>query len=157
MVSATPNQPETGIPSTASVKEATPEIIVDGPAIEINEALVNLFFEQVSAQEIITIARHDTVRGQTSSYQPIKNLSQLAVKYGPQTVIPIQNSAQAYFNNFPIKLEDYIPNEGNGLGGLHVYVDSNNSVVIELVGLADDEQVELQILSSGEIINDTIY
>jgi hypothetical protein len=163
MVSAAPNLPSPTGSSVASVKEATPDIAVDGDfvrresAIEINKELVNLYFEQISAQEIITIARHDTVNGQTSAYQPIRNLSQLGVKYGPQTIIPIQSSSKAFFNNFAIKLEDYIPDVGTGVGGLYVYVDSDNSIVIELVGLAADEQVELQILSSGDIINDTIY
>ena len=163
MVSAVPNLPFPTGSSVASVKEATPDIAVEGKfvsresAIEANSALVNLYFEQISAQEIITIARHDTVNGQTAAYQPIRNLSELGIKYGPQTIIPIQNSSKSYFNNFAIKLEDYIPDVGTGIGGLYVYVDSDNSIVIELVGLAANEQVELQILSSGDIINDTIY
>jgi hypothetical protein len=163
MVSAVPDLPTPSAATSAAVKEATPDIVVDADyirrnsALEVNETLTNLYFEQIAAQEIINISRHDTVNGQTASYQPIKNLSQLAIQYGPQSIIPVQNSSKAYFNNFAIKLEDYLPNEGNGLGGLYIYVDQNNSIVIELVGLAEDEQVELQILSAGDIINDTIY
>lgn len=157
MVSAEANLPAHSPSSSSSVKEATPDIILDDQLIEIDEGIFNIALEQLSAQEIITISRHDTINGQTAAYQPIKNLAQLAVKYGPQTIIPVQNSSQSFFNNFSIKLDDYLPNEGNGLGGLYVYMNSENSIVVELLGLADDEQVELQILSSGKIINDTIY
>ena len=140
-----------------NVKEATPDIIIRESSVNIDEAMFDIYFEQVAAQEIITIARHDTVNGQPIIYQPIKNLPDLAIKYGPQSIIALQNSSKAFFDNFAIRLENYIPNEGEGIGGTTVYIDNNNALVIDLVNLKENEQVEVQILKSGEINNGTIY
>lgn len=140
-----------------NVKEATPDIIIRESSVNIDEAMFDIYFEQVAAQEIITIARHDTVNGQPIIYQPIKNLPDLAIKYGPQSIIALQNSSKAFFDNFAIRLENYIPNEGEGIGGTTVYIDNDNALVIDLVNLKENEQVEVQILKSGEINNGTIY
>jgi hypothetical protein len=157
VTSAEPDMPSAISSKVYNVKEATPDIIIRDSSINIDEAMFDIYFEQISAQEIITIARHDTVNGQPIIYQPIKNLPDLAIKYGPQSIIALQNSSKAFFDNFAIRLENYIPNEGEGIGGTTVYVDSNNALVIDLVNLKENEQVEVQILKSGEINNGTIY
>lgn len=158
MVSSTPDTPSiNAASSTTSVKEATPDIIEQAETINITPAAFSLAFESIAAQEIITISRHDTIRGQAISYQPISNLAKLSIKYGPQSIIPIQNSSKSYFDNFAIKLENYLPNEGEGLGGTYVYMNSDNSLVIDLVNIADNEQVEVQILKTGDVNNGTIY
>lgn len=158
MVSSTPNMPSAiSASSTTNVKEATPDIIIQDASLLATEAMFDLAFEEISAQEIITIARHDTISGKAISYQPITNLAKLSIKYGPQSIIPIQNSSKSYFDNFAIKLENHIPNEGEGLGGTYVYMNADNSLVIDLVNVAGNEQVEVQILKTGEINNGTIY
>lgn len=158
MVSSQPNVPSsTTVSSTASVKEATPDIIIQDASLLATEAMFDLAFEEISSQEIINIARHDTISGQSISYQPISNLEKLSVKYGPQGIIAIQNSSKSYFNNFAIKLENHIPYQGDGLGGTHVYLNEENSLVIDLINIGVNEQVEVQILKTGEINNGTIY
>lgn len=157
MTSAEPDMPSAISSKVYNVKEATPDIIIRESSVNIDEAMFDIYFEQVAAQEIITIARHDTVNGQPIIYQPIKNLPDLAIKYGPQSIIALQNSSKAFFDNFAIRLENYIPNEGEGIGGTTVYIDNNNALVIDLVNLKENEQVEVQILKSGEINNGTIY
>lgn len=136
------------------IKIATPDLILFRDDVIPIETMTDLLFENISSQEIISIARNDLVNGQTVKYSPIKNLSSLAIKYGPKNIIALQGSI---FNNYPIKLEDKIPDQGGGVGGLHVYADSSNSLIIEVANIADDERVEVQILSSGSLINDTIY
>lgn len=157
MTSAEPDMPSAISSKVYNVKEATPDIIIRESSVNIDEAMFDIYFEQVAAQEIITIARHDTVNGQPIIYQPIKNLPDLAIKYGPQSIIALQNSSKAFFDNFAIRLENYIPNEGEGIGGTTVYIDNDNALVIDLVNLKENEQVEVQILKSGEINNGTIY
>ena len=157
MTSAEPDMPSAISSKVYNVKEATPDIIIRESSVNIDEAMFDIYFEQVAAQEIITIARHDTVNGQPIIYQPIKNLPDLAIKYGPQSIIALQNSSKAFFDNFAIRLENYIPNEGEGIGGTTVYIDNSNALVIDLVNLKENEQVEVQILKSGEINNGTIY
>jgi hypothetical protein len=157
VTSAEPDMPSAISSKVYNVKEATPDIIIRESSVNIDEAMFDIYFEQVAAQEIITIARHDTVNGQPIIYQPIKNLPDLAIKYGPQSIIALQNSSKAFFDNFAIRLENYIPNEGEGIGGTTVYIDNDNALVIDLVNLKENEQVEVQILKSGEINNGTIY
>lgn len=157
MTSAEPDMPSAISSKVYNVKEATPDIIIRESSVNIDEAMFDIYFEQVAAQEIITIARHDTVNGQPIIYQPIKNLPDLAIKYGPQSIIALQNSSKAFFDNFAIRLENYIPNEGEGIGGTTVYIDNDNALVIDLVNLKENEQVEVQILKSGDINNGTIY
>jgi len=40
------------------------------------EIMTDLIFENIGGQELINIARNDTVNGQTIIYQPIKNLTE---------------------------------------------------------------------------------
>ena len=57
-----------------------------------------------------------------------------------------------YFSNFPIKLENKIPDIGNGPNGSNVYLDSlTGSLVIETVNMENDEQIEVEITVSGII------
>lgn len=157
-VSATPNLPSSSQQTGSDgVKVATPDLILlDSDSLNI-ELMTDLIFENIGGQELINISRNDIVNGQSVAYQPIKNLSSINVKYNPNTLVALQNPSNAYFNNFPIKLEDKLPEVGNGPAGTTVYVNSNGDLVIELVNVDEDEQVEVQILSSGSVLDDTIY
>jgi hypothetical protein len=86
-VSATPATPTSiGIAfvsssSTTQVKSATKDIILfDDGAVPV-ELMADLIFENIGGQELINIARRDTVNGQKISYQPIKNLSSIEQQY----------------------------------------------------------------------------
>ena len=59
-----------------SVKSATPDIIQfdDATIVDNAEVIVDLLFENIGGQELLTVARYDTVNGQDVKYQPIKNL-----------------------------------------------------------------------------------
>lgn len=157
-VSATPNSPSSkNNKEDKSVKVATPDLFLISEDILQPEIMVDLILEDIGSQEIINIARNDIVNGQNVVYRPIKNLSELAVKYSPKTLVPLQDSSNTYFSNFPIELSEYIPIVGNGPGGLSVYVDSKNNLVLEFVNLREDEQIQVQVLESGSLLDDTIY
>jgi hypothetical protein len=156
-VSATPNMPSSNQSSRQSVKIATPDLILLSEEVVDEEIMADLLFEQVGSQEIINVARNDIVNGQSVAYRPIKNLSELATKYSPQTLVAMQNPTNTFFNNFSIKLENYLPIQGNGPGGLSVYLNDNNDLVLEFVGLKEDEQIQVQVLESGQVLDDTIY
>lgn len=136
-----------------AVKTATPDIIqFDDKSIEENaEILVDLLFENIGGQELLTIARYDTVNGQEVSYQPIKNLNILQQEYNPTNIVRLQKTSDTIFANFPIKLNDKIPVIGNGINGDNVYLDANGDLVIEFINLLSDEQIEIQITTSGTI------
>jgi hypothetical protein len=115
------------------------------------EIIADLLFESIGGQEILTIARHDTVNGQTVLYQPIKNINILQQQYNPNNLLKLRDTSNTIFGNFTINLTNKIPQVGNGLGGSNTYLDSSGNLVIEFVNLANDELVEVQIASSGTI------
>lgn len=157
-VSSTPDQPTTNTQDTSgAVKAATPDIILfEDDSLPI-EVMADLLFENIGGQELINIARNDTVNGQNIIYQPIKNLSYVYNKYNTKNLVPIQDTSDFFFQNFSIKLEDYLPSEGNGPNGENVFIDSDGNLVVEVINMASDEQIQIEILNTGELFDGTIY
>lgn len=145
-------------PVVASVKPATPEIMIIKDEMIPVEIMTDLIFEDIGGQEIINIARHDIINGQDVIYQPIRNLTAISLANNSQNIISMPDTSDAFFKNFSIKLENKIPNVGSGPSGETVYIDpTSRSLIIEGVNLGRDEQIEVQILSSGAVLDDTIY
>jgi hypothetical protein len=140
-------------PATPAIKTGTPQYILFNDDEVPVDAIVDLLFENIGGQELLSIGRSDTVNGQKVLYQPIKNLNILKEQYNPNNVIRLQNTSDKFFSNFSIKLTDKIPNVGNGPNGTNVYLDSSGNLVIEFINLFDEEQAEIEITSSG-IINE---
>ena len=116
------------------------------------EIMADLIFENIGGQELINIARTDTVNGQPVVYQPIKNLTQIQQQYNPNNIVSLQATSDKYFQNFSIKLETKVPEEGNGPDGAHVYIDpKTGDLVVEAINLEPDEQIELEVTTSGTI------
>jgi hypothetical protein len=160
MVDATPAMSSqnsvTSNPQDA-VKAARPDILLESTVVSA-PVMYSLLFEDIAGKELINIARNDTVNGQRVAYNPIKNLSSLGLKYGPQTLVPVQGSSRTFFDNFPIKLEKKIPDVGTGPFGEVVYIEEETrDLIVNVINLANDELVEVQILSRGDILDDTIY
>jgi hypothetical protein len=150
-------RPEPTVKDT-STKSATPDIIlIDQNDLPI-ELILNLTLEKIGGQELINIARHDTVNGQNILYQPIKNISDIAIAYNPQNMISFPDSSDNYFKSFAIKLEAHIPQETNKAPKDNVYLEpTSGEIVIENILLKRDYDIEVQMLSSGKVFNDTIY
>jgi hypothetical protein len=116
------------------------------------EVMTDLIFENIGGHELINIARNDIVNGQQVSYQPIKNLSSIQQQYNPNNILSLQSTSDKYFANFSIKLENKIPQPGTGPNGAHVYLDNNTgNMIIEAINLEVDEQIEVEITTSGTI------
>lgn len=145
------------IPPPPPIKTAAPDIILfDNTSVPI-EIMTDLIFENIGGQELINIARNDTINGQSVIYQPIKNLSIIQQLYNPNNILSLQQTSEKYFQNFSIKLEEKIPNTGNGPDGSNVYIDDlTGDLVIELINILDGEQVESQISINGTIYDGTI-
>jgi|688.fasta_scaffold89056_2 hypothetical protein len=141
-----------------SIKSASPDIIlVDQNDLPI-DLILKLTLEKIGAQELISLVRHDTVNGQNIVYQPVKNISDIAISYNPQNIINIPDTAEIYFKNFAIKMENHIVQDTNETPPESVYIDSvNGNIVIETVNLKADYEIEVQMMASGQIFNDTIY
>lgn len=157
---AVANQPKPAIqpPNNQPIKVATPELIaLSNPILDI-EIMADMIFENIGGQELINIARNDVINGQDVIYSPIKNLKDLYLQYNPNNIIRLENTADTYFKNFPIRLESKLPFFGTGPNGEVVYIDPvTGDLVINVSSLDPDEQVDVQILNSGETLNGTIY
>lgn len=140
------------------VKSASPDLVQfnDEDVVSNAELIADLLFENIGGQELLSIARHDTVNGQDVKYQLIKNLEELQQDYNPLNILRLQGTYEKTFSNFPIKLSDKIPFVGNGPNGDNVYLDANGAIVIDLVNIQQDEQVDIQITSSGTIYEASI-
>ena len=146
----------TATPSLSAnvVKSASPDIVIfNDQEIEANaEAMVDLLFENIGGQELLQIARYDTVNGQEVLYQPIKNLNIIQEEYNPNNILKLQKTSDRIFGNFPIKLEPTIPDESTmPTVTENVYLDSDGNIVIELINLDGNEQVEVEITRNGTI------
>lgn len=177
-IEATPSYfpQSTNYVNTSIVKPATPDVIVfDNSNVPIDQ-MTDLLFENIGGQEIITIARNDIVNGQKISYSPIKNLSELAKRYGSFSLFVLPNTSETYFKNFSINLTDNTPEYGNGTGPLVYalgtsgitaeqklwkqtqYIDeTTGDLVVNVVSMASNNQVEIQILSGGIPFGDILY
>ncbi len=156
-VSSTPNLPSNLVPLSkylgSGVKVATPDIIIETQEVLPLELVSELIFEDIAGQEIINISRHDTINGQNVIYTPIKNAKQLAIQNSPSNILSLQGSSDKLFNSFPIKVESYV-----ALEEAKVYYDkASRSIVLEIPDLEPDKFVEVQIISSGILLDDTIY
>ena len=116
------------------------------------EFITDLLFEDVAGQELLSIARDDTVNGQQVIYQPIKNLGILRDTYDINNLLKLQETSDRFFANFIINLFEKIPRVGNGPDGKNYYFDEvTGDGVIEFVNMRPDEQVEIEISNAGII------
>jgi hypothetical protein len=163
-----------------SVKIATPDLILFSDETVPIEIMTDLIFEDIGGYELATISRHDLVNGQKVTYSPIKNLTDLYLQYNPNNILRLQSS-DSYFKSLSISVLDHIPTCGTGYditpveispGVINpdktkwiktpncesIYIDPiTGDLVINLINLKENEQVEVDILTSGNIFDDTIY
>jgi hypothetical protein len=154
MTNAIPYTPSKTLVNTiSSVKQVLTApldtILLDNLEIE---NLTQLIFEKISGQEIINIARTDTVNGQNVSYQPIKNLFLIQQQYNPNNIINLQTTSDKYFKNFIIKFDEKVPNVGTGPNGEFIYIDpQTGDLVIDLVNILEGEQIQVEIVTNGVV------
>jgi hypothetical protein len=133
------------------IKTATPDIVLFDDESIPTEQMADLIFENIGGQELINIVRNDTVNGQNISYQPIKNIRSIQQSYNPNNILGLQKTSDKYFSGFSIKFDQKYPYVGNGLNGANVYIDDFGALIIEAIGLNDDEQLEVQLSTDGTI------
>lgn len=165
MVSSTPpigsystSQSSNSVGGMQAVKIADPDIVlIDQQTLPV-ELLAKMIFEEIGGQQLLAISRHDIVNGQQVIYSPIANIPQIAIAYNSGNIIPIQDPNKEIFAKFLIDFAKRIPSFREVISNGIVSFDSNNTNIEILVqNMLPNEEVEVQILSSGEVFNDTIY
>lgn len=156
MTSPTPNTPQNFnniIPSNNVnlVKTATPDIVLFDDELLSIDLMSDLIFENIGGQELINISRNDTINGQEISYQLIKNSKSLQQLYNSNNIVGLQKTLDKYFLGFSILFDNKIPEIGNGPNGNNLYIDEFGNLVIEFVNLSSDEQIEVELSTSGTI------
>jgi hypothetical protein len=148
-----PDPPPPPPPPTFEAVKAAPidtVTFVDEPYSE--GFYADILFEDFGGQELLSISRSDTVNGQRVSYQPFRDLGIIRDQYNPSSLLSIQETSDRFFANFLIKLNQKIPNVGDGPDGKNFYFDlSTGDGIIEVINVNADEQVEIQILNAGII------
>jgi len=162
-VSATPAVPA-AIPSVANkdIKIATPDLIQFNSDNVPIEYMTDLLFEDIGGQEIISISRNDIINGQRVSYNPIKNVAQLGARFSPLNMFSEINGTASQFKNFSILFDQKVPEIGsneteNEVVNLVYIDDTNGNLVINVINMEPDEQVEIQVLTTGDPLGDIIY
>lgn len=153
--SATPSGSlsSTGTP----IRIATSNLFVlNEPEQEI-EQMANLIIQDIGGIELLSYSRNDLIAEQEINYQPIKNIADTSLQYNPLSILAIQDIDLDYFNKFPISLERHLPRFGNGPNQEYVYINTDNEVVVEAVNLLPGQYIEIQFLSFGSTVSDTIY
>jgi hypothetical protein len=169
---------ESNLVVKSSVKIATPQY-VDFDEASLNpitqDEIKYLFFEQINGQQLLLLSNTNFVNPENIVYQPIINISDFKTNYDPKKIIALQDTSDTYFLNFPIKLNNKIPDvpTTESTNGKNVYIATTPRtdllytaevtyynryarIVIETKDMEDDENVEIQILSGGTIYTDLI-
>jgi hypothetical protein len=173
LVNISPTPPSPAALKTYSVfgiKAATPDLLVNDSLTLPPEIQEQMILEEIGGQELINISRHDLINGQNIKYSPIKNIASISTRYNSRNIIPVQNTSNSIFNNFSIKLEEFLPapgtndggsyvaNLGTGPNGESIYIDeTTGDLTINLVNVQKDQQVEVQIVRNTGVISATIY
>lgn len=141
MPSATP-APD---PTTFSVKQPAPSLVQYAPETLPQELIEDLLYEQVGGQELISIARHDTINGQDVSYSLIRNLSILNQNFNPNNILAGQTTYTLQFNQYALDIANKL------ISASPIYLDDQKNLVIELDSIGADEYLEAEISTNGTI------
>lgn len=151
---------------SSKTKASDPSIILFDDEAYPSVVLEKLLFEDISGQELLSIARTTDLSGAFVSNRIISNSADIAIKYSPENIIYIPDSLPSFFRDFSIDLFSKIPGEQVSINpdtqtssdSPNAYFDyKQGGLVIEFSRLNPDEQVEVEILSSADSFNDTIY
>lgn len=137
------------------VKIATSNLFIEPQIVDL-EFATNLFFEDISGNELINIQSHNFLVNTSNSN--ISNINAIVENYDAKSLFKSSNIQPAYFGQFEITFSNKVPLVGNGNGGTNVrfVTDSINSLYIELINMGEDEEVEIEFLGKGTPIGDTI-
>jgi len=102
----------------------------------------NLLFEDIGAVELANMSRTDLIDGQNVIYSPIANLPIIRRQFNPMDLIATAYSSN-YFSRFGINIFSK--------GAHEPYFDEYGNLVVEVDSIGDNEEFQVEVLSSGTI------
>lgn len=148
--------------SKFKVKIATSNLIIDENSAQTVVELKNALFDEFCGQEIISIARTDSIDGLEIMYNPISDIPNILSQYSPKTLIALQSNDASFFEKFTLSLPQYLPNYGTGPSNETVYINSTTnrtlagSLIINFINILNKENVEIEFFIP-DTVSDTIY
>lgn len=139
---------------SAGVMEARPDVIIPQETAVPTEILVDLLFEDIGGEEILSFARNDLVNGNTLAPQLISNINRIAQKMSSLNILPSKGTIVDTFSEYPLQLQKYLPASLDEA----VYIDEDFNVVIEFQNsLPETYDIEVELISFEDSFNGTIY
>lgn len=139
---------------SAGVMEARPDVIIPQETAVPTEILVDLLFEDIGGEEILSFARNDLVNGNTLAPQLISNINRIAQKMSSLNILPSKGTIVDTFSEYPLQLQKYLPSSLDEA----VYIDEDFNVVIEFQNsLPETYDIEVELISFEDSFNGTIY
>lgn len=130
--------------SSLAIKQAPIDTIVFNDDLIDIENMTELLYENIAGLELANISREDLINGQEVVYSPIANLSAIYKLFNPNNIIATSSTLQTYFSRFAIDLILRGMNEP--------YIDSSTgNLIVAIDSILEEEEVQLQIASSGTI------
>ena len=138
------------------VQVASPDIVLDDPYIS-TESMADYIFATIGGTEILSASRSDLIDSPLNrNYTP---LGDAGVGFPTETAIPFDDNSVNTFRGFSIDMNAHIPSDHTLYPVIQpglTNADPNGTVKINLKDLRSGYYVEIQILTSGEVINGII-
>ena len=139
-----PPPPPPGQKQTSQVKVANVNVINTNYAATPVEQMEKMFFQDVGGTEILSVTRHDTVGGEKVIYSEVDNLQDLKIQFNPLNIL-VSTNLNDLFSGYGIDIKEKVNDAGQT-----VQIDASGNMVIEVVGVAEDEYVQIQVASRVE-------
>jgi len=136
---------------------------IDDPGVDVAE-IESLLFESLSSLELTKFTKYNTVSGINPFYNTISNLSDINREFDPNSLLSATKTTSSLFDVYGIDLLNKIPPTKSVSGstkyttelGVDIdnYVSINQTtgdIEIELVNIAPNESLEIEVDTSGTI------
>jgi len=135
----------------SGVKVATPDILLDNESLSL-ETMGDYVFASIGGIELLSTSRHDLINSPyNNGYTPLKDAGSI---FENKEAIVFVNGSRNVFNTYTIDLNYHIPQASENLL-IENDLDSG-TITISLKNLQADYIVEVEILTAGTVVNDTI-
>jgi hypothetical protein len=133
------------------VKVATPDILLDNEQLSL-ETRGDYSFATVGGIELLSASRHDLINSPyNDGYTPMTDAGSV---FQNQPSIVFSDASKNIFNIYTIDLNYHTPQLPEN--PLIQFDASSGTAIITLKNLQPDYVVEVEIVSSGAVLNDTI-